>query len=295
MPTVGNDKGHGSDTFERTGGKGVVVNSVVYEEHSFNARVGDALSRHLKRCGIDEKSIQGSNEPEVSLTARTNFYNRENVDVVISNHANANGNKNVKGICVFAWKNHGPSQRLQQLLVEEYEKLGFETHGTGEHESEVGSWTDLHIVRETEMTTCLIENGFMTNPEDFKKIFLDPTYAELCALAQARALCRFFKVKYIEEEISYQITNQAEQKEEHEMIFHPSNQQLRDSVKIVLTRLSNKEPDGISKQWRKDFEAGKMTVSDGLAIFYYALDKELIQGSMQQDLERKARFSGGPL
>jgi N-acetylmuramoyl-L-alanine amidase len=278
MPTVGNDKGHGSDTFERTGGKGVIVNSVVYEEHSFNARVGDALSRHLKRCGIDEKSIQGSNEPEVSLKARTNFYNRENVDVVISNHANANGNKNVKGICVFAWRNHGPSQLLQQLLVEEYEKLGFETHGTGEHESEVGSWTDLHIVRETKMTSCLIENGFMTNPEDFKKIFLDPTYAELCALAQARALCRFFKVRYIEEESSYTIAKQEEEVE----YMSPSNQSIKDSVSIVLNRLENKE-GGISSKWRKDFLEGKLTTSDAIGLIYVALDRGLIQGSMKQD------------
>jgi N-acetylmuramoyl-L-alanine amidase len=277
MPTVGNDKGHGSDTFERTGGKGVVVNSVVYEEHSFNARVGDALSRHLKRCGIDEKSIQGSNEPEVSLKARTNFYNRENVDVVISNHANANGNKNVKGICVFAWKNHGPSQLLQQLLVEEYEKLGFETHGTGEHESEVGSWTDLHIVRETKMTSCLIENGFMTNPEDFKKIFLDPTYVELCALAQARALCRFFKVRYIEEESNYTIAKQEEGVE----YMNPSKQAISNSVSTVLKRLEEKE-NGISPQWREDFLKEKLTTSDAIGLIYVALERGLIQGSMKQ-------------
>jgi N-acetylmuramoyl-L-alanine amidase len=198
MATVGNDKGHGSDTWEKTGGKGVNLNGVVYEEHSFNARVGDALSRHLKRCGIGEVSLQGSNRPEVSLRARTNFYNEKKVDVVISNHANA-GVVGAEGICVFAWHNHEPSQLLQKYLVEEYEKMGFKTHGTGEHESEMGSWTELAIVRDTKMTACLIENGFMTNPCDFKKIFLDPTYAEKCAEAQARALCKFFNKKYVPE------------------------------------------------------------------------------------------------
>ncbi|MCP3738831.1 N-acetylmuramoyl-L-alanine amidase family protein [Rossellomorea sp. BNER] len=193
---IGNDFGHAGDTWERTGGKGVVVNGKVYEEHSFNVRVGLALSKHLKRCGIGEKRIQEPFKKEVSLRDRTNFYNHENVDVVLSNHANWNRNKNVKGICVFAWHNHEDSQRLQKLLVEEYEKLGFETHGVGEHESEIGSWTDLHIVRETKMTACLIENGFMSNPDDFKNIFLNPEYAEKCAEAQARALCRFFGIPF---------------------------------------------------------------------------------------------------
>jgi N-acetylmuramoyl-L-alanine amidase len=197
MPTIGNDIGHGSDTFDRSGGKGVIVNGKVYEEHSFNSRVAVALAKHLKRCGIGEKRIQQPNKPEVSLSRRTDLYNAENVDAVLSNHANANSNKSVKGICVFAWHNHPESQRLQKLLIEEYEKMGFDTHGNGDHESEIGSWTDLHIVRETKMTACLIENGFMTNPEDFKKIFLTPSYAEKCAEAQARALCRFFNKKYI--------------------------------------------------------------------------------------------------
>jgi N-acetylmuramoyl-L-alanine amidase len=196
MPTVGNDFGHAGDTWERTGGKGVIVGGKVYEEHTFNVRVGLALSVHLKRCGIGEKRIQEPFKTEVSLRDRTNFYNAQGVDVVLSNHANGNRDKSVKGICVFAWEDHEPSQRLQKYLVEEYDRLGFETHGNGEHESEMGSWTELAIVRDTEMTACLIENGFMTNPEDFKKIFLDPGYAEKCALAQARALCRFFNVPF---------------------------------------------------------------------------------------------------
>lgn len=199
MSTIGNDFGHAGDTWERTGGKGVIVDGRVYEEHSFNVRVGLALSAHLKRCGIHEKRIQEPFKTEVSLRDRTNFYNAQRVDVVLSNHANANSDKNVKGVCVFAWKDHEPSQRLQKFLVEEYEKLGFETHGIGEHESEIGSWTDLAIVRDTKMTACLIENGFMTNPEEFKKIFLDSGYATKCALAQARALCRFFKIPFKEE------------------------------------------------------------------------------------------------
>jgi N-acetylmuramoyl-L-alanine amidase len=196
MSTVGNDFGHAGDTWERTGGKGVIVGGKVYEEHTFNVRVGMALSEHLKRCGIKEKRIQEAFKTEISLRDRTNFYNAQGVDVVLSNHANGNRDKSVKGICVFAWEDHEPSQRLQKYLVEEYERLGFETHGNGEHESEMESWTELAIVRDTKMTACLIENGFMTNPGDFKKIFLDPGYAEKCALAQARALCRFFNVPF---------------------------------------------------------------------------------------------------
>jgi hypothetical protein len=64
--------------------------------------------------------------------------------------------------------------------------------------------------------------------------------------------------------------------------FEPSNKTLQDSVKRVLTRLSNKPQDSISKDWRKKFECGEMTESDALALLYHAFDKELIQGSMKK-------------
>ena len=63
------------------------------------------------------------------------------------------------------------------------------------------------------------------------------------------------------------------------VLFQPSNKTLDNSVKRVLTRFSNKSKDNISKGWRKKFEDKEMTESDALAMLYYALDKELIQGS----------------
>jgi predicted transcriptional regulator len=66
------------------------------------------------------------------------------------------------------------------------------------------------------------------------------------------------------------------------VLFQPSNKTLDDSVKRVLSRLSNKTQDSISKEWRKKFEKQEMTESDALALVYYALDKELIQGSIQK-------------
>lgn len=78
---------------------------------------------------------------------------------------------------------------------------------------------------------------------------------------------------YLEKKKEEEVKSMAEYK------FDPSNQVLQDSVKRVLTRLSNKPQDSISKEWRQKFEANEMTESDALALLFYALDKELIQGS----------------
>jgi N-acetylmuramoyl-L-alanine amidase len=278
IAVVALDIGHGIDTFPPD--KGVYRDGKGYAEHNFNSKLAIEIEKHLKQNGFKVIKIQQPFSKDVPLKTRTDFYNEQGVDIVWSLHANA-GTEGAKGVCAFYWHDHGPSKRAAELFIEELRKEGFDTHGNGLHASMTGSWTNLHICRETKMTGVLTENGFMTNAKDFENIFGEnqANYIQRLAVVHARAICRYFKSTY--KEGSFTISN-SEVEEEHEMIFHPSNQQLRDSVKIVLTRLSNKEPNGISKQWRKDFEEGKMTVSDGLAIQFYALDKELIQGSMKQ-------------
>jgi N-acetylmuramoyl-L-alanine amidase len=59
--------------------------------------------------------------------------------------------------------------------------------------------------------------------------------------------------------------------------MEPSNQSIKDSVSIVLSRLERKE-NGISSKWREDFLAGKLTTSDAIGLIYVALERGLIQG-----------------
>jgi N-acetylmuramoyl-L-alanine amidase len=264
MPTVGMDIGHGINTWERTGGKGVRVNGKVYEEHDFNSTLAIELDKELKRNGIDVVVLQKPFSNEVDLKTRTDFYNNQNVDLVWSLHANANNDRNVNGICCFYWHDHTESKRAAELFIDELNKAGLNTHGNGLHASMPGTWTDLHIVRETKMTAVLTENGFMTNPTDFENIFgkSQEEYITKLAAVHAKAICKFFNITY---------------KEKGDEIMNPSNQAIRDSVAVVLKRLENKE-NGISPQWRKDFLNGKLTTSDAIGLIYVALERGLIQG-----------------
>jgi N-acetylmuramoyl-L-alanine amidase len=192
MPKVGLDIGHEHDTWERTGGKGVVVNGKVYEEHTFNKALGDSLRKELELHGIKVISSQSS-----SLETRTDYYNAKNVDIVVSLHANYNSDSNVKGVCVFGWHNHTDSQNLQNYLLDEFRKAGLDTHGSGDHDSEMGSWTELAITRDTKMTAVLVEHGFMGNPHDFKRIFLETDdYVKKLVPGYMKAICRFFNIRY---------------------------------------------------------------------------------------------------
>jgi N-acetylmuramoyl-L-alanine amidase len=277
MPSVGLDLGHGINTFPPD--KGVYRDGKGYAEHDFNSKLAIEIERHLKRNGITVFKVQEPYANDVPLTTRTDFYNRRGVDLVWSIHANA-GNSNAKGICAFYWHDHAKSKKAAELFVEELKKEGFGTHGNGLHASMVGSWTNLHIVRETKMTAVLTENGFMTNDDDFQNIFgsNQANYIKRLSVVHAKAICRYFGIAY---KGDVQLAGVSTNNEGVE-IMNPTNQSIKDSVSIVLNRLEHKE-NGISDKWRKDFLEGKLTTSDAVGLIYVALERELIQGSMTEE------------
>lgn len=171
MAYIGLDIGHGTDTWEKGGGKGVVKNGRVYEEHDFNSKIAIATKALLEAQGHKVTyGIQQPNSKDMPLSARTNKFNAISVDFVISMHANA-GEESVDGRCVFYWHDHSTSKKLAENIVKAIHEKGYSTHGNGLHASMTGSWTNLHMVRETKMTAILVEYGFMTNAKDFEYIF----------------------------------------------------------------------------------------------------------------------------
>ena len=73
------------------------------------------------------------------------------------------------------------------------------------------------------------------------------------------------------------ITNNEEETE----IFVPSNGALKEAVSVMLLRLSEEKVHGdkaISPEWRNKFNAGELSVSDGLAL----LDTAMYRGTFDQ-------------
>lgn len=269
---IGLDIGHGENTWEEKYSKGLVVNGVAYEEHHFNAKLGIALEKELVRQGFKVVKGQEPNQRDIPLKQRTDFYNRRNVDAVVSLHANYNSNPAIRGVCVFGWHNHEPSQELQTLLIDEFKKSGLPTHGSGDHDSERGSWTELAITRDTKMTAVLIENGFMGNPEDFKRIFLDTdNYVQQLVPAYAKALCRFFKRPYIQ---PVTLSAAAEIEKGGTRVFKPTNPTIQKSVENVLYRM---ELSGdLTDKWRKDYIADKLDINDAIGLVFTAIERGFV-------------------
>lgn len=189
------DVGHWIGEFPPS--KGVNRNGKGYAEYDFNIKLARSIARILEANGVDV-TVYPNDGRNVGLKNRTDYYNRENFDLVVSIHANANDNPNVNGRCVFYWHNSSNSKRLAELVRDEIQAKGYSTHGNGLHASMVGSWTNLHIVRETRMPSVLIEHGFMTGNQDFELIFgsKQDKYIKDMAEANANAILRYFGMPY---------------------------------------------------------------------------------------------------
>lgn len=187
MAKIGLDIGHDRNTFPPD--KGVYRNGKGYAEYDFNYRLSLRIKELLEHNGhIIVMAPHGA-----SLTARTNLYNREKCDIVVSIHANA-GKSNVEGRCVFYWGTSADGKKLAELIRDEIKNAGYSTHGNGLHAGVLGTWTNLHITRETDMPAVLIEHGFMTNSKDFELIFgsKQAQYIEDMAIADVKGIQKYF-------------------------------------------------------------------------------------------------------
>lgn len=196
---IGLDYGHGENTYESGGGKGVVKNKKIYEEHHFNSAVGLIVKARLKELGFDVVEGQPAYGKDVSLALRTKKYNAEDCDLVVSIHANA-GVKTAKGGCVFYWHTSSQAKAIAEDFMKHWKSTvkGVNQFGTGAIASKPNFWTNFHICRETKMNAILVECGFMTNDNDFEYIFGSKRTAFIPQVAETivKTVCEAFGVTY---------------------------------------------------------------------------------------------------
>lgn len=192
MAKIGLDVGHGRNTFPPS--KGVYKNGKAYHEYDANSRVARKLEAKLKNAGHSVYKAQPYNADDVNLTTRTQRYFANNVDLIISCHANA-GVAGANGYASFYWQGDSKAKRFSDLYVEEIAKQGFKLWG-GSRPSVRGTWSSFHmcsVPSSRGIPSILIENGFMTHSGDFEWIFgsKKEEYAERCATAAFNAIQRF--------------------------------------------------------------------------------------------------------
>jgi N-acetylmuramoyl-L-alanine amidase len=201
------DIGHGENTYNETGSKGVPG----LEEHHFNAAVGKYMKKLLEANGFVVYFTQEPNQKDVPLSQRVAKANaifaklsaeeKKNC-IFFSTHADANGDPNRRGHWCFYY---GPGKanegkRLAKLVTEEMNKVtGTEQVGDGIRGCYPNiKWPSFYVVLNTSMTAVLHEHAFMTNKEDLKLLQSDD-FRRKCAEANTKGICRYLGVTYKEE------------------------------------------------------------------------------------------------
>jgi N-acetylmuramoyl-L-alanine amidase len=201
--------GHGEDTYNKTGSKGVPG----LEEHHFNAAVGIEMKELLEANGFTVYFTQQPYKNDISLRERVKFANdiydklsheeKENC-IYFSLHADANGDKSRRGHWCFYY---GPGdvnkgKRLATLVSDEMNKVtGTEPVGEGTRGCFPNiKWPSFYEVLYPKMVAVLHEHAFMTNKEDLKLLQSD-NFRKKCAEANVRAICRYLNKPFSPNEV----------------------------------------------------------------------------------------------
>lgn len=181
MKKVYIDCGHGgADSGAICRAKNVFEKNIVLE-------VGKLIDSRLRKCGLEVK-LSRTNDITKSLSQRTNEANAWGADCLVSIHVNDASNTSAQGLETYCYNFN--YRKLADCVHGEIVKADLYTKNRGVKEG------NLHMVRESRMSACLVELFFINNDEDVSKF----TYKkEEFASAIAKGICNFLGVNYIEE------------------------------------------------------------------------------------------------
>ncbi len=160
-------------------------------EKDINLCIAKAVKRNLQQMGYDVMLTRESDEA-VSLEQRVQFANGKQADIYISIHQNAceEPNSDVHGIETYYCSGKGKeeSKRLATIL-----QKGI-TANTDALDRETLDNEELYVIRETNMPSCLVETGFLSNRTEREQL-VTAEYQDQLAEAIAGSVDLYFHPK----------------------------------------------------------------------------------------------------
>lgn len=183
IPLIILDPGHGGED------DGCVREDIA--EKDINLCIAKAVKKNLQQMGYDVMLTREGDEA-VSLEQRVQFANGKQGDIYISIHQNAceELNSDVHGIETYycSGKEEDGSKRLASIL-----QKGI-TANTEALDRETLDKEDLYVIRETNMPSCLVETGFLSNRTE-RELLATAEYQDQLAEAIAGSVDLYFHPK----------------------------------------------------------------------------------------------------
>lgn len=180
VPLIVIDAGHGGEDIGCLG-EGVF-------EKDINLQISLLVKSKLEERGFKVMMPRETDE-YLSKEDRVELANSYQADAYISIHQNTyeGRDKSVSGIETWydGADNTRDNERLARLVHQETIK------STGANERELWDMSELYVTRRTLMPSCLIETGFLTNPEE-GRLLCSPEYQEKVAEGIAEGIDLYF-------------------------------------------------------------------------------------------------------
>lgn len=161
--TVWIDAGHGGQD------SGAVNKRLRLQEKHLCLKTAQLVQKKLLAMGYHAKLLRSKDE-YISLDKRVSLANSERKSVMVSIHFNSAKNIRADGVEVFYYapaRAISPLHNLSKELSKSIEKkIIFHTKANSRG-VKIGSF---RVIRSTEMPSCLVEGGFLTNAKEAKKL-----------------------------------------------------------------------------------------------------------------------------
>lgn len=174
------DPGHGGNDSGAVGPTGL-------REKDVNLNIAINVRQILENFNIDA-SLTRSDDSRVELLERVKMANNSSTDYFISIHINSATNSKATGTETYAYpysvKGIELAKHIQNNLVNE---IGLSDRGV--------KTADFYVLRETNMTSALVEVAFINNPEE-EKLLKDQNFINKASLGIAKGILEFVGIKY---------------------------------------------------------------------------------------------------
>lgn len=148
-----------------------------YEEKALTLSTAYLIRDYLTQLGY-RTLLTRNKDSYVSLDGRADIANTLRVDLFISIHYNYSPNKDAEGVEIY-YKRPSSKKLGDDVLKKITQLTKASSRGVKKG--------DFAVIRETKMPAILIEGGFLSNPEERKKL-KDPKYLEKMAQAIAQGI-----------------------------------------------------------------------------------------------------------
>ena len=179
-PLVVIDPGHGGMD------EGCIGDGVLEKE--VNLQLARLLADKLREMGIDAVLTREDDISLPTLEERVRLAEDQGADIFVSIHQNACEEESANGIETWYCGDNADSRRLAQLVnMGTLDKTGAKERGLMES-------SELYVIRESSMPSCLIETGFLSNSKECEALS-DPAYQEKVAAGIAWGIQYYFYPK----------------------------------------------------------------------------------------------------